>query len=538
MHPSITPLVSCLLITIFSSPQTLKKTTQTSALDPITESSGLSVCHANKPLRFKELRRALVIGNASYPSGAAFGQLASPVNDAKDIAASLCDLGFEVIYGLNLDRDGMLNALKKFEDNNLDRPVQDLRLFYYSGHGAQVLERNYLIPIRESFQDADTIRAKGIDLDTVYKALTRNHNNASRFGNQNNIVIVDACRSNELSTRLDKTRISLGLALPIRAPLGTLIAFATAPGSRAVDQDPEESGSRRNSIYTRSLLNHIKEPGLPIPNLFNEVRHDVAKQSVGVQIPWENVSTLRSTSFAPPVDLQWKVEAVDDLVAIYINNYPVLQETAPTTWIRTPPHILHTGTNAFEVFVYNDKTKRHGNPWEEREGWKYKLALRVNGVDVPCHGQRNEACEGGEKSPGPEHWGRLFSVLKGDIVVDAHSSEVEVSSGLASSSGSMINAHPVPVPPDAFKSDLIWSIHDTGFVESQIAAEWQRLGISDCLSQDGRVCAMRLAVQEAKRGNDQRAFEIAVSTQLHNPEAAERLTHAGPVLVAKFLRSQ
>ena len=86
-------------------------------------------------------RVALVIGNSSYQFSS---RLANPGNDAQDISATLRALGFEVVEGRDLDRRGMDDAIRQFA-RKLDGA--GLAILFYSGHGVQVGERNYLIPI-------------------------------------------------------------------------------------------------------------------------------------------------------------------------------------------------------------------------------------------------------------------------------------------------------------------------------------------------------------------------------------------------------
>ena len=52
----------------------------------------------------------------------------------------------------------------------------------------------------------------------------------------------------------------------INAPTGTLIAYATTPGSVAAD------GKGRNGVYTEKLLIHIQTPGLTVEQMFKRVR--------------------------------------------------------------------------------------------------------------------------------------------------------------------------------------------------------------------------------------------------------------------------
>ena len=56
-----------------------------------------------------ENRTALVIGNGDYLRS----PLINPVNDAKDMAAALRDLGFDVILRTNQNRPGMQRVLSR-----------------------------------------------------------------------------------------------------------------------------------------------------------------------------------------------------------------------------------------------------------------------------------------------------------------------------------------------------------------------------------------------------------------------------------------
>jgi hypothetical protein len=61
----------------------------------------------------KNKRVALVIGNATYKES----PLSNPVNDARDMAQLLGELGFEVIYKQNASRAGMKSAIREFGNN-------------------------------------------------------------------------------------------------------------------------------------------------------------------------------------------------------------------------------------------------------------------------------------------------------------------------------------------------------------------------------------------------------------------------------------
>src|SRR5437868_12004949 len=58
-------------------------------------------------------RRALVIGNSSY----GFGPLKNPANDARAIGEELKRTGFDVVVGLDLSRQQMLDAIRAYGES-------------------------------------------------------------------------------------------------------------------------------------------------------------------------------------------------------------------------------------------------------------------------------------------------------------------------------------------------------------------------------------------------------------------------------------
>lgn len=68
------------------------------------------------------------------------------------------------------------------------------------------------------------------------------------------------------------------------APSGSLIVYATAPGSVAAD------GDGRNGIFTKNLLANLETPGLEVGQMLKKVRVGVRKETSGKQTPWESSS--------------------------------------------------------------------------------------------------------------------------------------------------------------------------------------------------------------------------------------------------------
>ena len=115
------------------------------------------------------------------------------------------------------------------------------------------------------------------------------------------LVVLDACRNNPLAQTLASSMqaggrgaaVGRGLAR-IQGAEGTLMAFATAPGSIADD------GAARNSPFTRALLDNITTPGLEVSLLFRRVRADVMAATGDSQVPWVDEALLGEFYFVPP----------------------------------------------------------------------------------------------------------------------------------------------------------------------------------------------------------------------------------------------
>ncbi len=220
-----------------------------------------------------EKRVALVIGNGNYRTI----PLANSVNDATDIGRALEKTGFSVTVRTDLDQKGMKVAIRTFGEAIRNGSVG---LFYFAGHGVQVGGRNYLIPVDAVIEKEGDVDVEGVDLNAVLAQM-------EQAGNRLNIVILDACRDNPFARGFRTT--GGGLAA-VDAPAGTFIAYATSPGRTASD------GTGRNGLYTAELLSAIGQPGLPIEEVFKQVRSNVRMKSGGKQIPWD-ASSIEGSFF-------------------------------------------------------------------------------------------------------------------------------------------------------------------------------------------------------------------------------------------------
>jgi hypothetical protein len=221
-----------------------------------------------------EKRIALVVGNSAYQN---IARLDNPRNDATLMAETLSGLGFALIGGraqLDLDK-----AALDTDVQNFGRQIQgaDVALFYYAGHGVQVNGSNYLVPV-----GANPTREADVDFQMVDINLVLRQMQGS--GTRLNMVILDACRNNPFGGR--GLRSADGGLAQMRAPEGTLISYATQPGSVAQD------GSDGHSPYTKALATTIKQAGLDIFQTFNQVGLAVKRETSGSQQPWVSSSPI------------------------------------------------------------------------------------------------------------------------------------------------------------------------------------------------------------------------------------------------------
>jgi uncharacterized caspase-like protein len=225
-----------------------------------------------------ERRTALVIGNAEYEKS----PLANTVNDACAIAAVLRQVGFEVTLRLNTKLIPMRQAIDTFVEQLKQGGVG---LFYFAGHGIQADGENYLLPI----DNANIKRVSSLlDLTVRVGNITGGMEEAK---NRFNIVILDACRDNNLPRSIRGS--GRGLA-SVNAAKGFFIAYSTAPNTTAAD-GPRGS----HSPYAEQLIRYLATPEWTIESLFKKVREGVAAATGGQQVTWESVSIVGDFFFVP-----------------------------------------------------------------------------------------------------------------------------------------------------------------------------------------------------------------------------------------------
>jgi formylglycine-generating enzyme required for sulfatase activity len=223
------------------------------------------------------VRIALVIGNAGYQN---VSKLTNPVNDARDIAAGLKSLGFEVLLGEDRNFAEMGRLINEFGDK-IANAKGGMSLFYYAGHGIQYNQENYLIPVELKTLKKSDIEFDAVDLRRVFRKMQYAKTDV-------NIVILDACRNNPFES--DSLDTGQGWA-KTNPPNDTLVVYATSPGKVASD------GTGKNGLFTAALLGQMSN-GDELDVMFRKVKEDVYKASKGEQSPWSDSSVRREYSLA------------------------------------------------------------------------------------------------------------------------------------------------------------------------------------------------------------------------------------------------
>jgi formylglycine-generating enzyme required for sulfatase activity len=219
-----------------------------------------------------EPRIALIIANSNYQGD--IGALKNPANDGKLIGDALKKVGFSVRLVTDGDQTAMKKALNGFGEDLAKAGSGATGLFYYAGHGLQVAGQNYLVPVSANIKREGDVDLEALSAEAVLKVLNFS-------GVKVQIVILDACRNNPLMRSFRSN--SMGLA-KVDAPIGSFVAYSTAPGSVAAD------GQGANSPFAAALAAEVQKPGASIEEMFRNVRAKVIAQTDSQQVPWDSSS--------------------------------------------------------------------------------------------------------------------------------------------------------------------------------------------------------------------------------------------------------
>jgi hypothetical protein len=231
-------------------------------------------------------RLALVIGNQHYERR---GDLRTPIKDAELVAKSLTTASFKVKVVTDATLEVFYKEVQGFAQA-VAREENPIVVFFYAGHGAQIDERNYFIPVDidsllpPNPKEAD-LKLNSMDPNVIIDFIEK-ANPAGR-----NIFLFDGCRDNPF-------RHSAGLTLEGSAKLpkgvigirrlgeNSVVVLSTDPGATSLDSAPRDIGKdAQASPFGRAVASMISVPALEFNEFFVAVQNSILDETEGLQKP-------------------------------------------------------------------------------------------------------------------------------------------------------------------------------------------------------------------------------------------------------------
>jgi len=229
------------------------------------------------PFSFPSNRYALVIGNDKYLSAP---KLNNAVEDAKSIAENLTKVGYKVTLKSDIKEKEMKAALRDFKSKLTSG---DEAFFFFAGHGIEINNQNFLIPIDTVGGSAEQIRDEAIALNQILQDLGEQKVKLT-------IAMIDACRNNPFTNLNSNVQSRFfgqrGLA-PANPVTGQMIIYSAGTGQLAIDKlGPNDKD--KNGLFTRVFIREMQKPNVTIDRILRNVKNEVIQlaRSVGQeQVP-------------------------------------------------------------------------------------------------------------------------------------------------------------------------------------------------------------------------------------------------------------
>jgi len=238
------------------------------------EELAANTCHKITPANHKD-RVAFVLGNGSYAPD--IGWLENPSNDAAMIAAQLYAANMRVYYLIEASNRVIESCQKELEMENAN---SDVAMLYYSGHGIQEDDANYLVGI-DARNDA-TLGSHLISLDSLTTRL--------RSISRSTLIFLDACRDNPFKQTKRGLAALTGQAgsIEIEADKNDFaVVYSAAPDQVSSD------GSDETSPFTGAMLAALSQKGVPIQEMIVQVSASVQRATGYMQQPFYRSNLTR-----------------------------------------------------------------------------------------------------------------------------------------------------------------------------------------------------------------------------------------------------
>ncbi len=212
-------------------------------------------------------RVALVIGNSSYSDI----KLKNVPENVNNMSSELTELGFEVLLAIDVDRKQMLKKIIEYEEK-LDQQIE-ISFIYYIGYGFHYIDNNnnYLLPVKVTIKKPQDIELEAININRIFQTVEKNNTGI-------NVFIFDASYENNYSLQ----NISSFLMPDTKIPPGSYLLISNTSSTK--------SQFHNTSFFTDEFINVLKIPGLPMEDLFKQLRINIYNKSNKTQIPWNTQS--------------------------------------------------------------------------------------------------------------------------------------------------------------------------------------------------------------------------------------------------------
>ena len=201
--------------------------------------------------------------NSRVPPGAQLHLLAIGINaysgklhldyarpDAHDLASAIAStqevlyrVSPQALFDADASKKGIVDALEAMRDGMAKGAGNDLAVVYFSGHGAMVDDKLYLLPADVDASRPARIKSTGLSIDDLRDELLE----LAKHGRV--LVLLDACHSGATSgdgvkLAMDSTRLRSGLAA------GNVTVLTSSSG----DEVSYEDKSWQHGAFTKALL--------------------------------------------------------------------------------------------------------------------------------------------------------------------------------------------------------------------------------------------------------------------------------------------
>jgi len=212
-------------------------------------------------------RFAVVIGAQSYSTtiGVALGANA----DMSHVADALESEGFMVERVVDANEAALKRSLFWLVDRLSEAGEGAVGVFYFAGHGVQINDHTYLLPIDARTSEDLTLSGSALPGDLILERLS-NVNGATA------LIVIDAASPNGLIERFD---LEPGLA-PLDRPEGGLVIFSHYPDQLSL---PRQAGV---SVFATAFAHLATSDEHNFSTALQSLRREVSDASGGSRYAW------------------------------------------------------------------------------------------------------------------------------------------------------------------------------------------------------------------------------------------------------------